>query len=149
SAHPLQVGLLNDRHQCAFCTASGLQQTRKEAAVAHPRHLQLDRAHTRIPRSLAVTVSVPSAVSGAFVALSTDMLGEFHLHQFLSQYPHSLAQKISLLHACLAQHFGKCHSQFVGHRKRFLSSGLDNAMMRTTRWPFASTTTFTQLWGHY
>jgi hypothetical protein len=60
------------------------------------------------------------------VAFCADVLGELQLHQFLRRHPHTLTQKISLLHTSLRQYLGECHSQVVGHRCRFLSSGLDN-----------------------
>src|SRR5207247_11411530 len=107
-------------------TPSGLQQAGEEAAVAHPWDLQLDRPHARVPGSLAVAIAVAAPLRRAFVTLGADVFSQLHLHQFLGQDAYSLTQKISLLHTCLAQHLGECHSQFVGHRAGLLSSDLDN-----------------------
>jgi hypothetical protein len=123
----LDVCLLDDGHQRALSTSPWFQQARKEAAIAHPWHLQFDRANARIPRPLAMTVAVAASLWRAFVPLCTDVLGELQLHQLLSQHAHALTQEISLFHTSLAQHLGKCHSQLVGHRRSVLSSGLDTS----------------------
>jgi hypothetical protein len=58
------------------------------------------------------------------VRFRADVLLEFHLHQRLRQYPHPFTQPITLLDSRLAQDFGNCHSQLVGHRLWVLSSVL-------------------------
>ena len=45
----LHVGLLHHRHQRPLRPRARLQQRGEVAAVAHPRHPQLDRAHPRVP----------------------------------------------------------------------------------------------------
>jgi hypothetical protein len=122
-ADTLDIRLLDHGHQGSLSTPPGLEQTRKEAPVAHSRHLQLNRAHPRIPGPFAIAVAIASSIGGALVPFGAEVVGELHLHQLLGQDAYPLAQKISLFHTCLAQHFGECHSQFVGHRVWLLSSG--------------------------
>ena len=52
-----------------------------------------------------MTVAVAASLRLAFVALGTQLLGEYELHQLVGQHPHTLAQRIRLLHTCLVQHF--------------------------------------------
>jgi hypothetical protein len=54
----------------------------------------------------------------------TEVLLKFDIHQLLGEHTHPFAKEISVFHACLAQNIGECHSQLVGHRALFLSSGL-------------------------
>ena len=58
--------------------------------------------------------------------LSSQLLGDLELHQLLRQYTYPFSQKVSLLHASLAQHVDECHSQFLGHRYGSLITDLDN-----------------------
>jgi hypothetical protein len=84
------------------------------------------------------------------VTFSPELLSHLELHQLLSQHAYPFTQKISLLHAGLAQHVDECHSQFLGHPSDFLSSLIWTIAMRTTRWPSASTACrFTPFLGHY
>jgi len=41
-------------------------------------------------------------------------------------FEHWAAGQLELFHPSFAQYLRECHSQFVGHRRWFLSSGLDN-----------------------
>src|SRR5438094_243350 len=85
-----------------------------EAAIAHSRYLQLDGAHARVPWPFARAVAVPGSLRRALVPLGAEVFSQLHLHEFLGQDAYSLTQKIGLLHTCLSQHLGECHSQIVG-----------------------------------
>jgi len=51
-------------------------------------------------------------------ALGAQVLGHLQLHQRLGHDPHAFAQGVQVgFSISLAQQFGKCHAQCVGHRR--------------------------------
>ena len=68
----LHVGLLHHRRQRPLGPLARLQQAREVAAVAHPRHLQVDGAHPRVPLPLAIPVALPRPLRGPLVPLGPE-----------------------------------------------------------------------------
>src|SRR5437763_13528515 len=76
--HSLDVRLAHHGHQGALRPLARLQQTRKVAAVAHPWHLEIERANPRVPCPVAIAVSLPIPFAAALVALGAKVLGDLH-----------------------------------------------------------------------
>jgi hypothetical protein len=62
-----------------------LKQRGEIAAVTHPGHLKLDRAHPRVPGPFPVTVAVSAAPLVSLMARGAYMLLNLHLHKRLRE----------------------------------------------------------------
>ena len=148
-ADALDVRLLDHRHQCPLGAPPRLEQARKEAPIADPRHLQLDRAHARIPRSLAVPIAVPAALSCALVPLRAEVLAtSISINSSARTRTPSRRKSPAPRSPCATPR----RVPFSTRRPSvwLLLILISTIAMRTTRWPSASTAwTFTHPWGHY
>jgi tetratricopeptide (TPR) repeat protein len=130
-----------------------LQQAWEVAAVTHARHLEIERAHPRIPGPIAVAVPLPIPFTSAFVALSPDVLGDLDLHQRLAEYPHAFPSehpRHRLPPPCVPARPMPCSP--CRPSSSVLPSLVSAIAMGTTRWPSLSTGhrwTFTHPCGHY
>src|SRR6267142_1546858 len=94
-ADALDVCLLHYRDQRTLGAPSGFEHAREEAAIAHPRYLQLDRAYARIPWAFAIPIAVAGPLERPFVSLRPEVLADLELHQPLGEHAHALTQKLT------------------------------------------------------
>lgn len=108
----LDVGFLDDRGQRLLGHPPRLKETRKVAALAQLRDLQLDRPGPGLPVTLAIAVALSQTVR-VFRAIAGSRAGaHLQFHQPLAGKPDHLAQHVgvrALFQQALQLHHLVCH----------------------------------------
>jgi hypothetical protein len=119
----------------------GSSRPGNEAAITHTRHAQLECADAGIPLAIATAIAFTLPLWSALVALRTQMLSDFELHQCLGHDTDALTQRVHIrLRVGLAQQLGECHAECLGHRLVLLL-GCMITSDENHRWPFRSRAT--------
>ncbi len=129
--HAGHVRLLDHREQGPLGPSSGLEQAGEVAAVTDPGDGQVDRAHPRVPASLAIAVAAGQAVFGVALTMGhAGDLGDLGFHDRLGQHPQALPQEIHVpITDRLAYRLEQRHP-VLGHRVLLFVVG---SLLPTTR----------------
>ena len=123
---PVDVGLLDHRHQRLLGALARLQKAREVAPGAQLRDRQLDLARARMPRPRPIAVALRDPVGRDLPELGTDLPGDLRLHQLGDHPGDALAHDVGVLTAHqLVDHLRSGHPPVLGHRGASPSSICD------------------------